>query len=807
VDRYVCIHSHFYQPPRENAWLEAVELQDSAYPYHDWNERVTAECYGPNSASRILSPDGRIVGILNNYSRVSFNFGPTLLSWMERARPDIYGRILEADRMSRDRHDGHGSALAQVYNHLIMPLANQRDKRTQIVWGLADFESRFGRRAEGMWLAETAVDLETLELLAEQSIAFTILAPHQASYVRKTGKGRWSAVRNGGIDPRRPYLCRLPSGRFIYVFFYDGPIARDLAFGDLLNSGEGFANRLLDAFTEDPGPQIVHVATDGETYGHHHKHGEMALAYCLHHLESNGLAETTVYADYLKKFPPTREVRIHENSSWSCAHGVERWRDACGCSTGSHPGWHQHWRKPLRQALDWLRDRLIPLCEQQAQPLFGDFWVVRDAFISVLLDRCPENTDAFLRTHAGRELFPEEKTRALQLLEIQRNALLMYTSCGWFFDELSGMETTQVLQYASRAIQLAREATGEDLEEGFADRLKDAPSNLDRFKDGKTVYEALVRPARVSLTRVGAHHAISTLFQDTPKEGQVFCFALEERESERQTAGRSCLSTGRIRVRSELTWEEADLDYAGLHLGGLNLNAGIRVHEDAQAFSAMREGLADAFRTGDAPETIRRLDGHFEGRHYSLQDLFRDEQRNIVASSYEEAEASIQHVYREVYNAQYSLMQSMTNLGIPLPSVLRDTAGFVLNGNLRECLDADPIDPQHFENLAEDIRKWEAPIDREMLGLHASQRIDDLVMQLRETPLDETVLARIENLLQAHFRLEVPLNLWKIQNTLYEIGLQQFFLRSRLAETGDDTSEPWVERFQRLSDLLGVRFK
>ncbi len=807
MERCVCIHSHFYQPPRENAWLEAVELQDSAYPYHDWNERIAAECYGPNFASRILSPDGRIVGILNNYSRISFNFGPTLLVWMEKERPDIYGGILEADRLSRERHRGHGGALAQVYNHLIMPLANPRDKRTQVVWGLFDFERRFGRRPEGMWLAETAVDLETLDLLAEQGIAFTLLAPHQASHVRKVSKGKWGVVREGGINPRRPYLCRLPSGRSIHLFFYDSLIARDLAFGDLLKSGEGFADRLVGAFAADREPQIVHVATDGETYGHHRRHGEMALAYCLHHLESNALAETTVYGDYLERFPPGYEVRVHENSSWSCAHGVERWQSACGCTTGTHPGWQQNWRKPLRQALDWLRDRLIPLCEREAAPLLGDFWAARDAYISVILDRSRENTDAFLRNHARRELSPEEKSRALQLLEMQRHALLMYTSCGWFFEEISGMETTQVLQYASRAVQLARDATGEDLEGEFADRLKEAPSNLSFYRDGKGVYETIVRPSRVGLMRVGAHHAVSSLFRETPEAGRVYCFTVEDLGSERLTAGKARLATGRMHVRSDLTWEEADLDYAGLHLGGLNLNAGVRAHETDPASSAMQEALAAAFRAGDVPETIRRLDQHFGNRHFSLGDLFRDEQRGIVGSVYAETEASIEHVYREIFHAQYSLMQSMASMGVPLPAVLRDTAGFVLNLDLRGCLDADPIDRERLETLAEDTRRWAAPIDREMLGLHGSQRIDELVTQLSEAFLDETVLARIEDLLQAYFRLEVPLNLWKIQNTLYEIGLQQFFLRSRLAEKGDASSEHWVERFQRLSDLLGVRFK
>ena len=438
----------------------------------------------------------------------------------------------------------------------------------------------------------------------------------------------------------------------------------------------------------------------------------------------------------------------------------------------------------MRQALDWLRDRLIPLCEREAAALVGDFWAARDAYISVILDRSMENTDAFLRAHAQRELSREEKTRALQLLEIQRHALLMYTSCGWFFEEISGMETTQVLQYAARAVQLAREVTGEDLEGEFADRLKDAPSNLLFYRDGKGIYERIVRPAEVGLMRVGAHHAVSSLFSESTEAGQVYCFTVEDLALERLTAGKARLATGRMRVRSDLTWEEADLDYAGLHLGGLNLNAGVRAHQDEPAFSAMQEALAAAFRAGDVPETIRRLDQHF------LKDLFRDEQRSIVGSIYAETEASIDHVYRELYHAQYPLMQSMANMGVPLPAVLRDTAGFVLNLDLKDCLDADPVDRERLETLAEDIRKWAAPIDRDMLGLYGSQRIDELVTQLSEAFLDEQVLARIEDLLQAYSRLEVPLNLWKIQNTLYEIGLEQFFLRSRLAEKGDASSEP-----------------
>ncbi len=368
MEKYVCVHGHFYQPPRENPWIEEIELQDSAYPYHDWNERITAECYAPNTASRLLDGEGKIMAIVNNYSRISFNFGPTLLAWMERHDANTYRAILEADKLSRERFSGHGSALAQAYNHMIMPLANSRDKRTQVIWGIKDFEKRFGREPEGMWLPETAVDTETLEILAEQGIKFAILAPSQAKSFHKIDENKeWQSTEGGKIDPSTCYRCSLPSGKTINLFFYDGPISQEVAFGKLLTSGETFAQRLMGAFSEGRDwPQLVHIATDGETYGHHHHYGDMALAFCLHFIESSNSATLTNYGEFLEKNPPHYEVQIFDHSSWSCVHGVERWRNDCGCNSGMHGGWHQKWRGPLRGALDALRDQLIPAYMREA---------------------------------------------------------------------------------------------------------------------------------------------------------------------------------------------------------------------------------------------------------------------------------------------------------------------------------------------------------------------------------------------------------------------------------------------------------
>ncbi|MGH9674513.1 MAG: DUF3536 domain-containing protein, partial [Bryobacteraceae bacterium] len=442
MERYVCIHGHFYQPPRENPWLEAIELQDSAYPYHDWNERITAECYAPNGASRILDSEDRIRRIVNNYSKISFNFGPTLLAWIGQECPLLYQSILAADRESSERFSGHGSAMAQVYNHMILPLANARDKRTQVLWGIRDFEHRFRRRPEGLWLAETAVDLETLDLLAEMGIRFTILSPHQASRVRAAGGRAWKDVSGGRIDPTTAYRIRLPSRRSLALFFYDGPISKAAAFENLLDRGDHLAQRLCTVFSDTrTWPQLAHIATDGETYGHHRRHADMALAYALHHLEANSLATLTNYGEFLEKHQPTQEVQILEKSSWSCIHGVERWKSNCGCTSGTHTGWHQNWRAPLREALDWLRDRLAERFEQEAPAILRKPWQARNAYIEVILDRSPETIGRFFDCHSSRPLRPEERMRALKMLELQRHAMLMYTSCGWFFDELSGIET------------------------------------------------------------------------------------------------------------------------------------------------------------------------------------------------------------------------------------------------------------------------------------------------------------------------------------------------------------------------------
>ena len=488
-DGYICIHGHWYQPPRENPFTGAVEDQPTAAPFPNWNERITAECYEPNTRAEILGEDGTVRRQINNYEWVSSDWGPTLLTWLEGNHPETYQRIVEADRLSMNHFGGHGTAVAHSYNHTILPLSNRRDKRTQIRWGIADFEHRFGRRPEGMWLPETAVDLESLELMAEAGIRYTVLSPYQAASV--LDEGEWVDVVGGSIDTSVPYLVHLPTGKSISVFFYNGPLSQEIAFNGVLEDGSILAKRLIQALGESVSePSLAHVATDGETYGHHHRHGEMALAKAIEELTADPEVQLTNYGQFLAEHPARRVVRVIEGSSWSCVHGVDRWRDDCGCSSGLHPDWSQGWRAPLRKALDYLRDSLIPEFDTAGADLFQDPWGARDHYIEVILGGSP---DEFLDSHCHPGLDEGGRSRATDLLEIQHRAMLMYTSCGWFFDDISGIESVLVLRHAGRVIDLARRTLGMDLEPAFLEILEAAQSN-DGEADGRDVYDRHVRP-------------------------------------------------------------------------------------------------------------------------------------------------------------------------------------------------------------------------------------------------------------------------------------------------------------------------
>ncbi|MEC4675753.1 MAG: DUF3536 domain-containing protein [Nitrospirota bacterium] len=803
MERYICVHGHFYQPPRENPWLEAIEIQDSAHPYHDWNERVTAECYAPNSASRVFDGEGHIMDIVSNYAKISFNFGPTVLSWMEIYSPEIYQAILDADRQSIQWRSGHGNAMAQVYNHIIMPLANNHDRRTQVIWGIKDFEHRFKRFPEGMWLSETAVDTETLEILAESGIKFTILAPHQAVRTRRIGSGKWKDLSPGEIDPTRAYVCKLPSGRRINIFFYDGPISQAVAFEKLLNRGEDFANRLLSGFSDmRQWPQILNIATDGETFGHHHRFGDMALAYALNYIETNGLARLTNYGEFLEKHPPTHEVQIIENTSWSCVHGIERWKADCGCSTNGHAGWNQEWRKPLRDALDWLSSQLAFRFEHKAGEYLTKPWNARNEYIEVILGRSEESIERFMAKHARRKLIDEEKRTVIKLLEINRHAMLMYTSCGWFFSELSGIETVQVIQYASRAIQLSEEIFNDRLERVFIEKLEMAKSNIPEHRDGARIYEEFVKPAMIDLEKVGVHYAISTLFEDYAEKTEIYCYKIIREDYWTAHAGTTELAMGKLLVSSKITFETEVLSFCVLSFGGHVLNGGVRAFLGVEAYQTMKSEISDAFEKGAFADIVRLMDSYFGMHKYSIIHLFRDEQRKILSHVISHVMEGFEASYRSMYENNHLLMGFIRETGMPVPNAFHTAAEYTLNVDISKAFQVEEVDADKIRNIINEIQKWNIQVDTINLEFIIRQRLEAAMDKFYRDPEDLLPLLEVQNIIVLSQSLPIEINFWQLQNIYFRMARMIYREFIQKAKDGDREATRRIEVFREIGRML-----
>ena len=794
----ICIHGHFYQPPRENPWLEEIEIQESAAPWHDWNERIASECYGPNGAARILDEKGWIRSITNNYSRISFNFGPTLLSWMERKRPDIYEAVLRADKLGAERFSGHGPAVAQVYNHIIMPLASRRDKETQVIWGLEDFRRRFGRDPEGMWLAETAVDTETLEALAENGIRFTILAPRQAASARYGGENLWVDVSGERVDIFKPYNCPLPSGRSIALFFYHGGLAQQVAFGEALRNGRAFADMLLDAgparYFEPP---ILSVATDGETFGHHHKYGDMALASCLEEIEKSERGRLTVFGEYLQNHPPTGEIRIVENSSWSCVHGVERWRSDCGCSAHSRPGWGQGWRKPLREALDGLRDGLSGLFGERAGEFFSDPREARNRYVEVLLDRRPEKVREFLSREAGRALSEDEESKAASMLEMEKNLMYMYTSCGWFFDEISGIETLQILAYAARALELGEGLfPGNNLRGPFLARLAGARSNISEFRDGRRIFEIFIEPLRSDLLRAGAHFAVSCLFARDKENGcrldrcAFTSYRITECFLETKEAGDVRYVLGYLGIISEVTLKRADLFAAALYTGGRHVLCGVAGADLPGYGNGLAENVEAALKKGDGGALVEFF-GH---NIFSLRHLFKDEQRKILQHIISEDVAEVSGSLRTILSDYSSVLSFLAELSMPAPASFRRVAEVVLNDDLLAALESPVLNIDFLRRRVFDAERWGISLDTETLRHRARLRLEKMLDGLTLLPDDGEALAEVNGFLSFLGENGWDVDLWGAQNRF-----------ARLLNGGRRLSSNAANLVDQLGKLLKIR--
>jgi alpha-amylase/alpha-mannosidase (GH57 family) len=675
---FVAIHGHFYQPPRENPWIETVETEESAHPFHDWNERITFECYRPNGYARIVDDKGKILDLNNNYASLSFDFGPTLLSWLEEKSPTIYRKIIEADREGVRRF-GHGNAIAQTYNHIIMPLASERDKETEVLWGIGDFEKRFHRKPDALWLPETAVNYSTLQVLVKHGMRYLLLSPFQALRTRPFGGKKWADVSQGRIDPTQPYRCfvkdesgRKSSDQFIDLFFYDGGISKEVAFGDLLKDGRAFSERFTQAYQPSKTkPQLIHIATDGETYGHHKKFGDMALAYALKEgIASKGF-EVITYSGFLKRYPPVCEVEIDEGpkgegTSWSCAHGIGRWKEDCGCSTGGKPGWDQKWRKPLREALNLLRDELSTIFESEGGKIFKEVWEARNGYIDVILDRSPENLNRFFDRFGMMDLGEGGRIKGLKLLEMQRHALQMYASCGWFFADLAGLETIIILQHAARAMQLAQDAANKDVEGIFLDRLSGAKSNLPEMGKGDQVYQRLVKSRSITLDKVVNHFAISSLFDGGDGEKKIFSYRVEKIHHEKLGEEKDLLIRGQVRITSEIIPEPKEFLFGLISSGRDIFRTWVAEYKEGLEFRILREKTLES--QGKGEEEMAKTLTSFLGDHVlTIRDVFKEERQVFLQKLIENEVREHRRCYAELYDNTKEAIEALAKEGLEIP--------------------------------------------------------------------------------------------------------------------------------------------
>ena len=798
---FICIHGHFYQPPRENPWLDEVELQRSAYPYQNWNERITAECYAPNMAARLFNEKGRIVGITNNYSRISFNFGPTLLRWIEKNDRKVYEAILSADHEGRSRFSGHGPAMAQGYNHMILPLANSRDRITQVRWGIEDFRYRFRRQPEGMWLPETAVDLETLEVMSDEGIIFTVLAPGQASRVLSPESSRWSSVSGGKIDTSVPYVCKLPSGNSICLFFYDGEISQEIAFRKLLSSGERFADRLISSGTHGTRPVLVSVATDGETYGHHHKFGEMGLAYALRAIEAEPEARLTIFGEFLDSHPPLDEVEILENTSWSCVHGIGRWKEDCGCCTGMNPSWDQRWRGPLRQAMDWLRDRIEPVFESVLSSKGLEPWDRRDKYISLILDREKVELNDLFATHIGSNIGEAERVEVLKALEMQHKAMLMFTSCGWFFDDVSGIEPIQILRYASQVIEYAKELAGLELETEFLAFLEKAKSNDPKWDNGKNVYLQSVGNIAFDLERMAAHFGVMMLFEEDWETIRTYCYRVSPIKMKCLGSGTYRLCYGSIDVSSRITLEKGLFSFSAIGLGGHNVVCAVSDKLDDNDFDTMVQELEKTYEQGDVSSMIQVLDKYFGSHQYDLTHVFSRDQQQVINSILSSDMARIDTFLREILEDDYLVMNFISKIDMPVPSQFLKSAEVIIHSDILMELSKERPDMQKLRENIKTAERWGIPLETSNLVLQSRSWLDRTMDRLLLEPGNMEILGTIKGFLNFMKEYLWELNPWHSQNVFFEI-----LEKVRSGKVPGAQSEEWEKSFLEIGEFLDISY-
>jgi alpha-amylase/alpha-mannosidase (GH57 family) len=797
---HLVIHGHFYQPPRENPWTGRIERQPSAAPFHDWNARIADECYLPNARSRVLDDQGHIQAISNNYERMSFNFGPTLLAWMAQAAPDGLAALQAADRESRARL-GYGNAIGQAYNHIILPLASPRDRWTQIVWGVREFEHRFGRRPDALWLAETAVDADTLALLVRAGLRYVILSPSQAARWRPMGDTRWQTSTEETLDPRRPYrwILRNPAGapqgdQGIDVCFYHAPLSRGISFQHLLRDARAFGDRIEEAAGgDDP---LILVATDGESYGHHERFGDMCLATLFAREAARRGITVTNPAAYLARHRPAWEVELHPVSAWSCSHGVGRWTEDCGCSTGGGPGWNQAWRRPLRQGLDRLRDSLAGIFADEAAPLLTDPWAARDDYIDLLLTPGPVAREPFFARHQTRSLTGAEQAKCLRLLEMQHQAMLMFTSCAWFFSDVSGIETVQNLRYAARAIDLAAPYAPLDLEAVLLEDLGRAASNAPEHKDGRHLWERQVRPSRVPPEAAAARLLIEGLLgrQIAPQSHYRWALAPETVLCED-----GCILADLV-ATSEITGEVERFAAAARIEGAYDFLAGVAPWPGPHVWPSF---VAEARRAlAESGSALTAWAGRHAVRLLHLQDLLGDERRAILTELLARDAADLHQATALLAGRAEPAALAMTAAEMALPPMVRAALEVQWSREFGEGLErlagvGVPAAYAHLLTVSDRARRLGLTLDLAA----GSVRFARTLMDRLEAIADRGGVADWQDLLELlHIggRLELSLPVYPLQDRLFPV------LRERVPALVEGLRDARSEEYALAAAILAV---
>jgi hypothetical protein len=783
------LHGHFYQPPRENPWTELVEREPGAQPFHDWNERIHAECYRPNGYARVIDAHGRVERIVNNYSNLSFNFGPTLLNWLERNHPETYARILEADRESVPRRSGHGNAIAQGYHHAILPLCNERDRRTQVRWGVADFRRRFGREPESLWLPETACNHSTLDLLIEEGLSYVILSPHQAGRVRPLTGGEWRTVRGGSVDTTIPYkyLHRDGSGRGLAVFFYDGLIARAVAFEGLLASSHALIERCVRA--AGGAGHVVSVATDGESYGHHFKWGDRCIAYALETEAARHGLRVTNYGEFLAANEPEFEVELEEGpdgegTAWSCAHGLGRWSRDCGCHAGAPEGWNQKWRAPLRAALDLLRDDGALKYEEEAARFFRAPWAARDAYVTLLA--CdPVAREDFFRRHAGRSLSHAEEVRALALLEAQRFSMASYTSCGWFFNDISGIETVQVLRSAGRFVELMEELALDPPIERFLEVLATAESNLPERGNGADIYRRAFEQSRVTPQRVAAHIALSNLVErDEEYDCESLGYSYQKFDFRRRRHGRVTLETGRVALESQATGARHEFALAAMHFGEIDYYCALGPSNGPEAFEAAATALWSRFRTASLPVLLRVALDLFGPEEFGIEALLPQGQGRLSRSVFGRLASRFARQYEQLYEENRRVIEHLQEIGFQPPRELRAAAELTMSRRLEEELKRQPNETGDYSRaveIASEAARHGYRIERATVNQTFEEMLTNAVRRVVARPTRHSFQAA-RTLLALGHELGLEANLERAQEAVYEAVHTGHLLSDELRE-------------------------